>query len=260
MNSKEVVSENVLEINKLGISFGGLKAVEDVSFKIKKGELLGLIGPNGAGKTTLFNMLSGVYTPTSGEIILDGKKVNGTSPDKLSKLGVARTFQNMRLFDNLTVLDNVKLAMNQYMEYGVLTGMFRLPSYWKEEKEATKMAKDILRLFDLEKYYMTLAGSLPYGAQRKLEIARAMATRPKVLLLDEPAAGMNESETQDLMDSIRVIRENTGVSILLIEHDMNLVLGITDRLIVLNYGEILAQGDPREVISNKEVVRAYLGS
>ena len=260
MNSKEVISENVLEINNLGISFGGLKAVENVSFKIKKGELLGLIGPNGAGKTTLFNMLSGVYTPTSGEIILDGQKVNGISPDKLSKLGVARTFQNIRLFDNLTVLDNVKLAMNQYMEYGVLTGMFRLTSYWKEENEATKRAKDILRLFDLEKYFMAIAGSLPYGAQRKLEIARAMATRPKVLLLDEPAAGMNESETKDLMDSIRIIRENTGVSILLIEHDMNLVLGITDRLIVLNYGEILAEGNPREVISNKEVVRAYLGS
>lgn len=260
MNNKEVSNENILEVNNLSISFGGLKAVENVSFKLKKGELLGLIGPNGAGKTTLFNMLSGVYTPTSGEILLEGHKTNGISPDNLSKLGVARTFQNIRLFDNLTVLDNVKLAMNQYMEYGVLTGMLRLPKFWKEENEATEKAKEILELFNLEKYFRAFAGSLPYGAQRKLEIARAMATRPKLLLLDEPAAGMNESETKDLMDSIKVIREKTGVSILLIEHDMNLVLGISERLIVLNYGEILAEGNPKEVIQNEEVVKAYLGS
>ena len=260
MNNKEVTNENILEVNILSISFGGLKAVENVSFKLKKGELLGLIGPNGAGKTTLFNMLSGVYTPTSGEILLEGHKTNGISPDNLSKLGVARTFQNIRLFDNLTVLDNVKLAMNQYMEYGVLTGMLRLPKFWKEENEATEKAKEILELFNLEKYFRAFAGSLPYGAQRKLEIARAMATRPKLLLLDEPAAGMNESETKDLMDSIKVIREKTGVSILLIEHDMSLVLGISERLIVLNYGEILAEGNPKEVIQNEEVVKAYLGS
>lgn len=260
MNSKEIIHDNVLEVKDLSISFGGLKAVSDVTFNLKKGELLGLIGPNGAGKTTLFNMLSGVYTPTSGEILLDGEMTNGISPDKLSKMGVARTFQNIRLFDNLTVLDNVKLAMNQYMDYGVLSGMLRFPSFWKEENEATETAKEILRLFNLEKYFRAFAGSLPYGAQRKLEIARAMATRPKLLLLDEPAAGMNESETQDLMDSIRIIREKTGVSILLIEHDMNLVLGISERLIVLNYGGILAQGDPKEVISNEEVVRAYLGN
>lgn len=260
MNSKEVISENVLEVNNLSISFGGLKAVDEVSFKLKKGELLGLIGPNGAGKTTLFNMLSGVYTPTSGKIILDGQKVNGISPDKLSKLGVARTFQNIRLFDNLTVLDNVKLAMNQYMEYGILSGIFRFPSYWQEENETTELSKEILKSLSLEKYFRAYAGSLSYGNQRKLEIARAMATRPKVLLLDEPAAGMNESETQDLMDSIKIIREKTGVSILLIEHDMNLVLGISERLVVLNYGEILAEGNPREVISNEEVVKAYLGS
>lgn len=260
MNNKEVENKNILEVKNLSISFGGLKAVENVSFKLKKGELLGLIGPNGAGKTTLFNMLSGVYTPTSGEILLEDQKTNGISPDNLSKLGVARTFQNIRLFDNLTVLDNVKLAMNQYMEYGVLTGMLRLPKFWKEENEATEKAKEILGLFNLEKYFRAFAGSLPYGAQRKLEIARAMATRPKLLLLDEPAAGMNESETKDLMDSIKVIREKTGVSILLIEHDMNLVLGISERLIVLNYGEILAEGNPREVIQNEEVVKAYLGS
>ncbi len=260
MNSKEIIHDNVLEVKDLSISFGGLKAVSDVTFNLKKGELLGLIGPNGAGKTTLFNMLSGVYTPTSGEILLDGEMTNGISPDKLSKMGVARTFQNIRLFDNLTVLDNVKLAMNQYMDYGVLSGMLRFPSFWKEENEATETAKEILSFFNLEKYFRAFAGSLPYGAQRKLEIARAMATRPKLLLLDEPAAGMNESETQDLMDSIRIIREKTGVSILLIEHDMNLVLGISERLIVLNYGEILAQGDPKEVISNEAVVRAYLGN
>ena len=260
MNSKEIIHDNVLEVKDLSISFGGLKAVSDVTFNLKKGELLGLIGPNGAGKTTLFNMLSGVYTPTSGEILLDGEMTNGISPDKLSKMGVARTFQNIRLFDNLTVLDNVKIAMNQYMDYGVLSGMLRFPSFWKEENEATETAKEILSFFNLEKYFRAFAGSLPYGAQRKLEIARAMATRPKLLLLDEPAAGMNESETQDLMDSIRIIREKTGVSILLIEHDMNLVLGISERLIVLNYGEILAQGNPKEVISNEEVVRAYLGN
>lgn len=254
------MSKKILETKDLSISFGGLKAVSDVNLHVDEGELLGLIGPNGAGKTTLFNMLSGVYTPTSGDIILDGERVNGISPDKLSKLGVARTFQNIRLFDNLTVLDNVKLAMNQYMEYGVLTGIFRLPKFWKEENDATEKAKEILRLFNLEKYFRAFAGSLPYGEQRKLEIARAMATRPKLLLLDEPAAGMNESETKDLMDSIALIREKTGVSILLIEHDMNLVLGISDRLVVLNYGVILAEGDPQEVIADKEVVRAYLGS
>lgn len=258
--SKEISKKNILEVKNLGISFGGLKAVDNVSFELREGELLGLIGPNGAGKTTLFNMLSGVYTPTSGDILLDGDRINGISPDKLSKLGIARTFQNIRLFDNLTVLDNVKLAMNQYMDYGVLTGMLRLPKYWKEENEASEKAKEILSLFDLEKYFRAFAGNLPYGAQRKLEIARAMATRPKVLLLDEPAAGMNESETRDLMDSIKIIREKTGVSILLIEHDMNLVLGISERLVVLNYGEILASGNPREVIENEEVVRAYLGS
>lgn len=258
--SKEISKKNILEVKNLGISFGGLKAVDNVSFELREGELLGLIGPNGAGKTTLFNMLSGVYTPTSGDILLDGDRINGISPDKLSKLGIARTFQNIRLFDNLTVLDNVKLAMNQYMGYGVLTGMLRLPKYWKEENEASEKAKEILRLFDLEKYFRAFAGNLPYGAQRKLEIARAMATRPKVLLLDEPAAGMNESETRDLMDSIKTIRDNTGVSILLIEHDMNLVLGISERLVVLNYGEILTSGNPREVIENEEVVRAYLGN
>ena len=258
--SKEISKKNILEVKNLGISFGGLKAVDNVSFELREGELLGLIGPNGAGKTTLFNMLSGVYTPTSGDILLDGDRINGISPDKLSKLGIARTFQNIRLFDNLTVLDNVKLAMNQYMDYGVLTGMLRLPKYWKEENEASEKAKEILSLFDLEKYFRAFAGNLPYGAQRKLEIARAMATRPKVLLLDEPAAGMNESETRDLMDSIKIIREKTGVSILLIEHDMNLVLGISERLVVLNYGEILASGNPREVIENEEVVRAYLGN
>lgn len=254
------MSKKILETKDLSISFGGLKAVSGVNLHVSEGELLGLIGPNGAGKTTLFNMLSGVYTPTSGDILLDGERINGISPDKLSKLGIARTFQNIRLFDNLTVLDNVKLAMNQYMEYGVLTGIFRLPKFWKEENQATEKAKEILRLFNLEKYFRAFAGSLPYGEQRKLEIARAMATRPKLLLLDEPAAGMNESETKDLMDSIALIREKMGVSILLIEHDMNLVLGISDRLVVLNYGEILEEGDPKEVIADKEVVRAYLGS
>lgn len=254
------MTENLLTVKNVGISFGGLKAVNNINFTMKKGELLGLIGPNGAGKTTLFNMLSGVYTPTEGEIFLEDKKINGLRPDKLSKEGIARTFQNIRLFDNLTVLDNVKLAMNQYMDYGVLTGMFRLPKYWNEEKSASKKAREILEIFDLEKYFRAFAGSLPYGAQRKLEIARAMATRPKLLLLDEPAAGMNDIETKDLMESIKMIRDKTNIGILLIEHDMNLVLGISEELIVLNHGEILAKGKPSDVINNQEVIRAYLGS
>lgn len=254
------MTENLLTVKNVCISFGGLKAVNDINFTMKKGELLGLIGPNGAGKTTLFNMLSGVYTPTEGEIFLEDKKINGLRPDKLSKEGIARTFQNIRLFDNLTVLDNVKLAMNQYMDYGVLTGMFRLPKYWSEEKSASKKAREILEIFDLEKYFRAFAGSLPYGAQRKLEIARAMATRPKLLLLDEPAAGMNDTETKDLMESIKMIRDKTNIGILLIEHDMNLVLGISEELIVLNHGEILAKGKPSDVINNQEVIRAYLGS
>lgn len=254
------MTENLLTVKNVGISFGGLKAVNDINFTMKKGELLGLIGPNGAGKTTLFNMLSGVYTPTEGEIFLEDKKINGLRPDKLSKEGIARTFQNIRLFDNLTVLDNVKLAMNQYMDYGVLTGMFRLPKYWSEEKSASQKAREILEIFDLEKYFRAFAGSLPYGAQRKLEIARAMATRPKLLLLDEPAAGMNDTETKDLMESIKMIRDKTNIGILLIEHDMNLVLGISEELIVLNHGEILAKGKPSDVINNQEVIRAYLGS
>lgn len=250
----------ILECKDVGISFGGIKAVDGFTMSMEKGELLGLIGPNGAGKTTVFNMLSGVYTPTQGQIILDGKVVNGLSPDKLSKEGIARTFQNIRLFENLTVLDNVKLAMNQFMEYGVLTGMFRLPKYWKEEKEATDKAIEILKIFELEKFFRAYAGSLPYGAQRKLEIARAMATGPKVLLLDEPAAGMNDTETYELMNSIKTVRDMLNIGVLLIEHDMNLVLGICERLIVLNYGQILAEGDPHEVIKNEEVVKAYLGS
>ena len=250
----------VLECKDVGIEFGGLKAVNKFNLTIEKGELLGLIGPNGAGKTTVFNMITGVYNPTEGEIFLNGSKISGLGVYKIVKMGVARTFQNIRLFQKMTVLENVKVASNRQMSYGVFTGMFRLPKYWKEENEATEKAKEILRLFDLERYFRAFAGNLPYGAQRKLEIARAMATRPKLLLLDEPAAGMNESETQDLMDSIKIIREKTGVSILLIEHDMNLVLGISERLVVLNYGEILASGDPREVIENEEVVKAYLGS
>lgn len=253
-------NNDLLTINNLGISFGGLKAVNNVNFTMKHGELLGLIGPNGAGKTTLFNMLSGVYTPSEGEILLEDKKINGLRPDKLSKEGIARTFQNIRLFDNLTVLDNVKLAMNQYMTYSVLTGVFRFPNYWREEKEASKEAREILKIFDLDKYFRAFAGSLPYGAQRKLEIARAMATKPKLLLLDEPAAGMNDTETQDLMESIKMIRDKTNIGVLLIEHDMNLVLGICEKLVVLNHGEILAKGKPTEVINNEEVIEAYLGS
>lgn len=259
MQVKQVVNENVLEVNNLSISFGGLKSIDNISFKVKRGELLGIIGPNGAGKTTLFNMLSGIYTPSKGEIMLDGENINDMAPDKLSKLGIARTFQNIRIFDNLTVLDNVKLAMNQYMNYGLVSGMFRFPGYWREENHASQVAKDILDFLGMKKYFRAFAGSLSYGNQRKLEIARALATNPKILLLDEPAAGMNDAETEELVASIKAIREKTGVSILLIEHDMNLVLGVSERLIVLNYGKILHQGNPREVIQDEKVIKAYLG-
>lgn len=249
----------LLVAKDISISFGALKAVDNFNLEINSGELIGLIGPNGAGKTTVFNILTGVYNASSGEYTLDGENVIKTSTSALVKKGLARTFQNIRLFKYLSVLDNVVTAYNFRMKYGILSGMLRFPSYWKEEKEAKEKAKALLKIFDLDKYANMHAGNLPYGEQRKLEIARAMATEPKILLLDEPAAGMNPKETEDLMNTIKLIRDKFGIAVLLIEHDMKLVLGICERLVVLNYGQILASGKPTEVINNPQVVEAYLG-
>ena len=249
----------LLVAKNISISFGALKAVDKFNLEIKSGELIGLIGPNGAGKTTVFNILTGVYNASSGEYTLDGENVIKTSTSALVKKGLARTFQNIRLFKYLSVLDNVVAAYNFRMKYGILSGMLRFPNFWREEKEAKEKAMALLKIFDLDKYAGMHAGNLPYGEQRKLEIARAMATEPKILLLDEPAAGMNPKETEDLMNTIKLIRDKFGIAVLLIEHDMKLVLGICERLVVLNYGQILASGDPKEVINNPQVVEAYLG-
>ena len=249
----------LLVAKNISISFGALKAVDKFNLEIKSGELIGLLGPNGAGKTTVFNILTGVYNASSGEYTLDGENVIKTSTSILVKKGLARTFQNIRLFKYLSVLDNVVAAYNFRMKYGILSGMLRFPNFWREEKEAKEKAMALLKIFDLDKYANMHAGNLPYGEQRKLEIARAMATEPKILLLDEPAAGMNPKETEDLMNTIKLIRDKFGIAVLLIEHDMKLVLGICERLVVLNYGQILASGDPQEVINNPKVVEAYLG-
>ena len=249
----------LLVAKDISISFGALKAVDSFNLEINSGELIGLIGPNGAGKTTVFNILTGVYNASSGEYTLDGENVVKTSTSALVKKGLARTFQIIRLFKYLSVLDNVVAAYNFRMKYGILSGMLRFPNFWREEKEAKEKAMALLKIFDLDKYAGMHAGNLPYGEQRKLEIARAMATEPKILLLDEPAAGMNPKETEDLMNTIKLIRDKFGIAILLIEHDMKLVLGICERLVVLNYGQILASGDPKEVINNPQVVEAYLG-
>ena len=249
----------LLVAKDISISFGALKAVDSFNLEINSGELIGLIGPNGAGKTTVFNILTGVYNASSGEYTLDGENVIRTSTSALVKKGLARTFQNIRLFKYLSVLDNVVAAYNFRMRYGILSGMLRFPNFWKEEKEAKEKAMALLKIFDLDKYAGMHAGNLPYGEQRKLEIARAMATEPKILLLDEPAAGMNPKETEDLMNTIKLIRDKFGIAVLLIEHDMKLVLGICERLVVLNYGQILVSGDPQEVINNPKVVEAYLG-
>ena len=249
----------LLVAKDISISFGALKAVDNFNLEINSGELIGLIGPNGAGKTTVFNILTGVYNASSGEYTLDGENVIKTSTSALVKKGLARTFQNIRLFKYLSVLDNVVAAYNFRMKYGILSGMLRFPNFWKEEKEAKEKAMALLKIFDLDKYANMHAGNLPYGEQRKLEIARAMATEPKILLLDEPAAGMNPKETEDLMNTIKLIRDKFGIAVLLIEHDMKLVLGICERLVVLNYGQILASGKPTEVINNPQVVEAYLG-
>ena len=251
----------MLEVKNLGISFGGLRAVDDFNLSIEQGQLYGLIGPNGAGKTTVFNMLTGVYKPTDGKIFLDGEDITGKSTIEINKEGIARTFQNIRLFSDLSVLDNVKAGLHNQKEYeySTLTGILRLPRYHQAEKAMNEKAMELLKVFDLDGQADFLASNLPYGKQRELEIARALATQPKLLLLDEPAAGMNPNETQDLMKTIRFVRDNFDVSILLIEHDMKLVSGICEKLTVLNFGRVLAQGDTSEVLNNPEVITAYLG-
>lgn len=249
----------ILEVRNLGISFGGLRAVDTFNVTIEQGELYGLIGPNGAGKTTIFNLLTGVYKPNSGTIKLDGKELVGKRTIDINKAGVARTFQNIRLFKDLTVLDNVKVGLHNHHHYSTVEGILRFPRYFKIEKEMDEKAMELLKVFDLDKEADFLAANLPYGKQRKLEIARALATNPKLLLLDEPAAGMNPNETQELMETIRFVREKFQMTILLIEHDMKLVSGICEKLTVLNFGQVLAQGETTEVLNNPEVITAYLG-
>lgn len=250
---------SLLEVNALGISFGGLKAVDQFHISIEKKELYGLIGPNGAGKTTVFNLLTGVYQPNTGEILLNGENIVGSSCIEINKKGIARTFQNIRLFDRLTVLDNVKAGFFQENSYSFIEGIFRLPRYFQKEKEMSDRALDLLSVFHLEEHALDLAGNLPYGKQRKLEIARALATNPSLLLLDEPAAGMNPNETEELMDTIRLVRDRFDMTILLIEHDMKLVSGICDRLTVLNFGQVLTEGKTQEVLHDEKVIKAYLG-
>ncbi len=250
----------VLECLHLGIEFGGLKAVDDFNFTVGKTEIAGLIGPNGAGKTTVFNMLTRVYNPTHGTIMIDGQDTTGKTTVQLSKMGVARTFQNIRLFTDMTVEDNVRVGMHNQVRYSTVSGIFRLPPFWKKEKESHNKAMELLSIFDMQDLADVKAGNLPYGAQRRLEIVRALATEPKLLLLDEPAAGMNPNETADLMENIVKIRDEFQIAVLLIEHDMKLVMGICEGICVLNFGKIIAKGTAEEIQSNPEVIKAYLGN
>lgn len=249
----------LLEVKNLSISFGGLRAVNEFHIEIQKGELYGLIGPNGAGKTTAFNLLTGVYKPDEGIIKLDGTDITGKKTIDINKAGIARTFQNIRLFKELSVLDNVKAGLHNHYKYSTIEGILRLPKFRKVEREMNERAMEILQVFDLDKEAQTTAANLPYGKQRKLEIARAIATKPKLLLLDEPAAGMNPNETGELMETIRFVRDKFDMTILLIEHDMKLVSGICEKLTVLNFGQVLAQGKTSDVLNNPEVISAYLG-
>ena len=249
----------ILETRHLGIDFGGLTAVSDFNFAIGRTEIAGLIGPNGAGKTTIFNLLTKVYQPTRGTILLDGIDTEGKSTIQVNQMGIARTFQNIRLFRELSVLDNVLIGLHNEMKYSTLSAIFRLPDYWRRERIAKERAMELLSIFDMQVLAEHKAGSLPYGAQRRLEIVRALATNPCLLLLDEPAAGMNPSETAELMDNIVRIRDTFGIAILLIEHDMNLVMGICEGICVLNFGKIIAKGTPDEIQSNSAVIEAYLG-
>ena len=249
----------LLEVKNLSISFGGLKAVDNFHINIEKGQLYGLIGPNGAGKTTIFNLLTGVYKPNAGSIVLDDVNITGKSTIEINQAGIARTFQNIRLFKDMSVLDNVKAGLHNHHKYSTVEGIFRLPRYFKIEKEMDEEAMNLLKVFDLDKEFDFKASNLPYGKQRKLEIARALATEPKLLLLDEPAAGMNPNETAELMDTIRFVRDNFNMTVLLIEHDMKLVSGICEKLTVLNFGQVLREGATSDVLHDPEVIKAYLG-
>ena len=256
---RDIKQTPILECQHLGIDFGGLTAVNEFNMAIGRTEIAGLIGPNGAGKTTVFNLLTKVYQPTRGTVLLDGIDTHNMSTVQVNKAGIARTFQNIRLFDNLTVEDNVKIGLHNHVRYPMWSGILRLPSYWKKEKLAHESALELLSIFDMQDLANAKAGSLPYGAQRKLEIVRALATNPSLLLLDEPAAGMNPSETAELMDNIVKIRDTFHIAILLIEHDMNLVMGICEGICVLNFGQIIAKGTPSEIQNNPGVIKAYLG-
>ncbi len=249
----------ILEVSHLGINFNGLKAVDDFNLTVGRTEIAGLIGPNGAGKTTVFNLLTNVYQPTNGSIMLDGINTAGKTTEQVNRMGIARTFQNIRLFSNMSVLDNVKVGLHNSVRESLGASLLRLPSYYKAEKSANERAMELLSIFKMENTAKAKAGSLPYGAQRRLEIVRALATNPGIILLDEPAAGMNPSETAELMDNIRMIRDTFKIAVMLIEHDMNLVMGICEGICVLNYGRVIAKGTPDEIVANPVVIEAYLG-
>lgn len=256
---RDLGKQPVLEARHLGIEFGGLKAVEDFNLTIGKTEIAGLIGPNGAGKTTVFNLLTKVYQPTTGTVLINGKDTAGMNTIQANRLGIARTFQNIRLFNNMTVEENVRIGLHNQVKYGMMTGIFRLPNYWKQEKAQHEESLDLLSIFNMQDMANVKAGSLPYGAQRRLEIVRALATNPSLLLLDEPAAGMNPHETEELMHNIIKIRDEFHIAVMLIEHDMNLVMGICEGICVLNYGKVIAKGTAAEIQQNPVVIEAYLG-